>query len=112
MTFSIALPFLVCLTGILVWGVASHSKPPNELVIKIGKILYACGLLVTLFECETHVLSSSTVITYVPFAVCLGGLLLWVALAGSAIAKEAGMIAFACGLLVTLFASATRVVSF
>jgi hypothetical protein len=111
MTFSIALPFLICLAGILLWAIAAQSKPPNDFLMWIGKICYGCGLLVTLFECENHALSSSVVVTYVPLAVCVAGLLMW-ALASNGITKEMGKIAFAAGLLVTLFASATRVVSF
>lgn len=111
----ILLPFLVCIAGLIMWAIAAQKTPPppNEYVKEIGRIAYACGLLVTLFECATH-----TVTTFSPamsaslaFVVCVVGLLVWV-LASNAVTKEAGKIAFAAGLLVSLFEVATHRVPF
>lgn len=52
-----------------------------------------------------------TVIAIIPLIVCIVGLLLW-ALATNAILKRAGEYMFACGLLVTLFVVATKVLRF
>jgi hypothetical protein len=114
MTLSILLPFLVCLVGLIVWAVASQGKPqPNPYLTTGGEVAYACGLLVTLFECATHVVTtlSPAVSASLAFIVCIAGFLIWV-LAGNTVLKRAGLIAFAEGLLVVLFEVATHVVHF
>lgn len=50
MTLWIILPALVAVVGVLVYALASNAK-----VAEIGRLAYACGLLVTLFELATHV---------------------------------------------------------
>lgn len=45
------LPFLICVIGVLVWVLAA-----NPLTKRIGEYMFACGLLVTLFEVGTKVI--------------------------------------------------------
>lgn len=52
-----------------------------------------------------------TLITSVPFLVCLLGGIVY-AISSSTKAQELGRLAFACGLLVALFAVASRMVHF
>jgi FtsH-binding integral membrane protein len=82
-------------------------------VTESGRIAYAFGLLVTLFACASHQVTalSPAVSASIAFITCVAGMLVWV-LASHAILKEAGKIAFACGLLVSLFEVATHVVRF
>ncbi len=47
----ILLPFLVAIIGILAYALASNAK-----IAEIGRIAFACGLLVTLFYAATHVI--------------------------------------------------------
>jgi hypothetical protein len=71
----------------------------------------AAGLLVTLFEVETKAFHLSNVVAAsVPFVACVIGLLVWALASG--LAKTAGKIAFAAGLLVVLFECASRVIFF
>ena len=51
MTLSILLPLLIAIIGAFVY-VASKT---NAKVAEIGRLAFACGLLVTLFEVATHV---------------------------------------------------------
>ena len=44
-------PFFVCIIGVLVWVLAK-----TEPVKRIGEYMFACGLLVTLFEVGTKVI--------------------------------------------------------
>ena len=44
------IPFLVALAGLLTYVLASNAK-----VVEIGRALFWCGLLVTLFTMATHV---------------------------------------------------------
>ncbi len=50
MTVTILIPLLVCIVGLLVYALASNAK-----VQELGRIAYACGLLVTLFVLATKV---------------------------------------------------------
>jgi len=50
MTFAILLPFLVCIVGVLVYALSANPK-----LVELGRLAYACGLLVTMFEVATHV---------------------------------------------------------
>jgi len=45
MNVTIMLPLLVALAGLLVYALASGAK-----VVELGRLAFACGLLVTLFE--------------------------------------------------------------
>jgi len=51
MTLTILLPLLVAIVGMLVYALAAGPKPAE-----IGRLAYACGLLVTLFELASHVI--------------------------------------------------------
>jgi len=47
----IIIPVLVCVVGVLVYALASNGK-----VQELGRIAYACGLLVTLWQLAGRVL--------------------------------------------------------
>lgn len=94
------LPLLVLFAGVLVYVLASGK------VEEIGRGLFWCGLLVTLF-----VLSHYTVqvggagVAILPLLVLFAGVLIY-ALAVKTKLVEIGKAMFWCGLLVTLFAVA------
>ena len=48
----IFIPLLVALIGVLMYALATNPK-----VQEIGRIMFFCGLLVTLFEVAGHVIS-------------------------------------------------------
>lgn len=50
MTITIIVPLLVALIGLVTYALATNAK-----IAEIGRLAYACGLLVTLFEIATHV---------------------------------------------------------
>lgn len=45
MTFAILLPFLIAILGVLVYALAANPK-----VQELGRLAYAAGLLVSLYE--------------------------------------------------------------
>jgi hypothetical protein len=51
MTVTILVPLLVCILGLLVYALATNNAKAAE----AGRLAYACGLLVALFEVATHV---------------------------------------------------------
>lgn len=51
MSISILLPLLVCILGLLVYALAASPK-----VQELGRLAYACGLLVSLFALAGRVL--------------------------------------------------------
>ncbi len=51
MTLTIALPFLICLLGLVIYLVSTT----NAKVAEVGRLAFACGLLVSLFEVAAHV---------------------------------------------------------
>ncbi len=51
MNLTIALPFLACIIGLVVYLVSVT----NAKITEAGRLMFACGLLVTLFEVATHV---------------------------------------------------------
>jgi len=51
MQLEIIVPLLICLVGLLTYALASNGK-----VVELGRLAYACGLLVTLFVVARHVL--------------------------------------------------------
>jgi len=53
--FEVWIPFIVCVFGLLIWAVSSRSTPANPILVEGGKIAFAFGLLVTLYECAVHV---------------------------------------------------------
>jgi len=50
MTLSIILPALVAVLGALAYAITQNAK-----VAELGRLAYACGLLVTLFVVAQHV---------------------------------------------------------
>lgn len=52
MTFTIVLPLLVCILGVLVYALASNSKTQE-----LGRLAYGAGLLVTLWEFAAKIIS-------------------------------------------------------
>jgi hypothetical protein len=50
MSIAILLPLLVCLLGLLAYALSTNAK-----IAELGRLTFACGLLVTLFEVATHV---------------------------------------------------------
>ena len=43
----------VCLVGLLLYFLAGETKPK---VTEVGRLMFACGLLVTLLQFMTHVI--------------------------------------------------------
>ena len=51
MSITILLPLFICLAGLLTYALSTNAK-----VQELGRIAYACGLLITTWELATRVL--------------------------------------------------------
>lgn len=49
MTVVLLLPLIVALVGLIVYALSANAK-----VAELGRLAFACGLLVTLFAFATH----------------------------------------------------------
>lgn len=45
----ISIPLLICILGLTLWLIFAKTKLSDPWVAEVGRIMFACGLLVTLF---------------------------------------------------------------
>lgn len=43
-----AIPFIVCIIGIIVWAVSAKRAVPDAFWAEVGRIMFAFGLLISL----------------------------------------------------------------